>query len=104
MQRQRAVRMLGDVGHGKIIGDERVRQATERKGHQQRQGPCGRVRHRDPRGVAVRGARDGQDRLHQRHGEGERKGELSELGDHGALMVFCALAPCSSACAASGGM
>ena len=98
--------MRDDVGHREVVRDERIGEAAEGKGDEQRLHPRRRPRERDPRGVAARSARDRHERLHERYRERERERELAELRNHRVCSVFCvrSTAARSMACFASGGM
>jgi hypothetical protein len=104
-QRQLGVRVLGDVGEREIVLRERPAERAEGERDEQELRRGGRARERHPACIAACRADQRQHAQRERHAKRERQREVAELGDHLPFTtVFPALAACSSACAASGGI
>jgi hypothetical protein len=102
MQRQRAVRIHGDVRDREVVGHERPRQAAEGEGDEHRLRLRRRPRHAHPGDVAFCCTHQGHEGLDERNDKSNRERELAQFRNHlSNRRVFCAF---STACAASGGM
>ncbi len=79
---QRRVGILRHVGNGKIVGHERVGQATEGEDQKTELAPRRRTRQAHPQAVAAPRADQRNDGLHQRKAQCQNHGQMAEFGNH----------------------
>ena len=89
VQRQRAVRVGGDVEHREVVVDEAERQADEGERDQREQQARRRPRQRHPVGAAARRAEHRHDAEHGGDAERDPEREVAELGNHGQRPARC---------------
>src|SRR5258706_16337599 len=105
LERQLRVRILGYVCDREIILRERPCERAESKSDEEELRRRGRARERHPARIAACRADERQQSLRECHAQREHEREVAELRDHLlSTTVLPALAACSSAGAASGGM
>ncbi len=106
---QLGIAVAGHIQYREVIGQEGVHQAGKGHGDEKELAPGGRPRQGHPARRVVEAADHGKHRQHQRQGQPQGQGEVTELGDHWAVPPWAAASTPSwcavcSASATSGGM
>ncbi|MPM91232.1 hypothetical protein SDC9_138359 [bioreactor metagenome] len=93
--------MLGDIGNGKIVGDESPGQAGKGNRDQQGEGAGRRPADRGPGLIAVMGANQGKGAQQERNQRRQDQGEMAKFRNHAQLLAGCGAVAAGCPCAAA---